>query len=180
MTTLLKSNIIAIIPARGGSKSIPKKNIIDFCGKPLIAWSIEQALGSKYIGKVYVTTDDKEISEVSRRFGATIIQRPIELATDMSSSEDALFHAISEIEMQTTIDAVVFLQATSPLRENQDIDNAMELFLREKVDSLFSAAVLEDFCIWENTGAGMRSVTFDYKNRGRRQDRKPTTGDEQN
>lgn len=166
-------NNISIIPARGGSKSIPKKNIIDFCGKPLIAWSIENALGSKYIKEVYVSTDDKEIADISRKYGASIIWRPDELATDTASSEEALLHAISKIESQKEIDIVVFLQATSPLREKDDIDNAIEKFFSEDSDSLFSAAVLEDFCIWEDTEKGVRGVSFDYLNRGRRQDRKP-------
>lgn len=166
-------NIISIIPARGGSKSIPKKNIIDFCGKPLIAWSIEQSLKSKYIRGVYVSTDDKEIVGISENYGAKIIRRPNELATDTSSSDEVLLHAISEIEKLGRIDLVIFLQATSPLREKDDIDNAIEKFFSEDSDSLFSAAVLEDFCIWEDTEKGMRGVSFDYLNRGRRQDRKP-------
>lgn len=166
-------NIVAIIPARGGSKSIPRKNIIDFCGKPLIAWSIEQALASKYISDVYVTTDNKEISNVSKAYGAKIIWRPHELATDTASSEDALLHAISNIEKTGKIDFVVFLQPTSPIRDTNDVDKAVEEFYSKKADSLFSAAVLEDFCIWEEANHGVRSITFDYKNRGRRQDRLP-------
>lgn len=167
------SNIVAIIPARGGSKSIPKKNIIDFCGKPLIGWSIQQTLESKCVREVYVTTDDKEIADVSHKYGARIIWRPVELATDTSSSESALLHAIDEIEKIHKVAVVVFLQATSPLREFIDIGKAVEIFFSENADSLFSAAVLEDFCVWENNNGNLKSVTFDYKNRGRRQDRKP-------
>ncbi len=167
------SNIVAIIPARGGSKSIPKKNAIDFCGKPLIAWSIEQALASKYIDDVYVTTDDDEIAGISRTYGAEIVLRPDHLATDLATSETALLHAISEIENKKGVDVVVFLQATSPIRETADIDNALEEFFAKNADSLFSASVLEDSCIWEVDGREFKSVTFDYKNRGRRQDRKP-------
>jgi len=166
-------NIITIIPARGGSKGIPKKNIIDFCGKPLISWTIGQASNSKYIKDVYVTTDDKEISDLSQRYGAKIIRRPAELATDTSSSEEALLHAIFEIEKHQNIDAVVFLQLTSPLREDDDIDKALEKFFLENADSLFSASTLEDFCMWKIADGKMESITFDYKNRGRRQDRKP-------
>ena len=165
--------IVAIILARGGSKSIPKKNIIDFCGKPLIAWTIEQTLQSKHIKEVYVSTEDKEIVDVSRKYGVRIIWRPAELATDTSSSESAILHAISEIGKSKKIDLVVFLQATSPLREENDIDNAIEKFISEQADSLFSASVLEDFCIWESINNELKSITFDYKNRGRRQDRKP-------
>lgn len=167
------SNIVAIIPARGGSKSIPKKNIINFCNKPLIAWSIQQALESKCIHEVYVTTDSTEIADVSRKYGAKIVWRPAELATDTSSSESALLHAIDEIEKIHKVDIVIFLQATSPLREFIDIDKAVEIFFSENADSLFSASVLEDFCVWENNNGELKSITFDYKNRGRRQDRKP-------
>jgi YrbI family 3-deoxy-D-manno-octulosonate 8-phosphate phosphatase len=168
------TNIVAIIPARGGSKAIPQKNIISFCGKPLIAWSIEAARSSRHVSDVYVTTDDAAIAEVSRRFGAKIIDRPAELATDTASSESALLHAISEIQKNKKIDAVVFLQATSPLRETSDVDQAIDVFLSEKADSLFSAALLEDFCLWgADDSDQIKSLNFDYKNRGRRQDRKP-------
>lgn len=167
-----QSKIIAIIPARGGSKSIPRKNIIDFCGKPLIAWSIEQACGSKYIHDVYVSTEDEEIARVSRQYGAKIIWRPLELAADTSSSEEALLHAISELEKTREIDVVVFLQATSPLREVGDIDTAIEDFFAKQADSLVSASI-QHFCVWGNEGGSLKSITFDYKNRGRRQDREP-------
>lgn len=167
------SYVIAIIPARGGSKAIPKKNIMNFCGKPLIAWSIEHAIKSKYVTDVYVTTDDPEIACISQKYGAKIIWRPAELATDTASTEEALLHAIAEIEREEKIDEVVFLQATSPVRESQDVEKALEKFFEEKADSLFSAAVLEDFCIWEIGQDNMKSITFDYKKRGRRQDRKP-------
>ncbi|OGL40570.1 MAG: hypothetical protein A2042_05310 [Candidatus Schekmanbacteria bacterium GWA2_38_11] len=169
----ITKNIITIIPARCGSKSIHRKNIIDFCGKPLIAWTIEHALKSRYVKGVYVTTESDEIENVSKRYGAEIIRRPTKLATDTSSSEEALLHVISEIEKYRQIDTIVFLQATSPLREEDDIDKALEKFFSEKADSLFSATMLEDFCLWEIINGKFKSVTFDYKNRGRRQDRKP-------
>ena len=171
------NNFVTIIPARGGSKSIPRKNIADFCGKPLIGWSIEQALGGRLVQSVWVSTDDSEIADTARRFGARIIERPAELATDTASSEDALIHAIDYIEKQdsqgATVDGVVFLQATSPLRETSDIDGAIEQFVSEKADSLFSAALLEDYCLWKEEDGTFTSFTFDYMNRGRRQDRKP-------
>ncbi len=165
--------VTAIIPARGGSKSIPQKNLVGFCGKPLITWSIEQALRSQHINEVYVTTDDKAIGKVSKQYGAKIIWRPKELATDTSSSEEALLHAMSEIEKKQGIDIVVFLQATSPLREGDDIDKAIRKFISEGADSLFSAAILEDFCVWQDQNGGLESLTYDYKNRGRRQERNP-------
>lgn len=166
-------SIIAIIPARGGSKGIPKKNTIDFYGQPLISRSIQQAKAAQHIKEVYVSTDDKEIAEVSENYGAKIIWRPAELATDTSSSEDALLHAVDQIEKQGGIDLVVFLQATSPLRDPEDIDGAIDKLITEGADSLFSAALLDDFCLWEFKDDKLRGLTFDPHNRGRRQDRKP-------
>jgi len=165
--------IVSIIPARGGSRSIPDKNIIDFCGKPLIAWTINQAVNSKYISDVFVSTDDEEISSVSSKYGAYVIKRPHEIATDLSSSEDALQHALSIIEKERKINTVVFLQATSPLRTTKDIDAAIELFNGKRGDSLFSASILGDFCVWSGQGEALESITFDYNNRGRRQERNP-------
>lgn len=162
---------IAIIPARAGSKGIHNKNIIDFCGKPLIAWSIEQAMQSKYIEAVYVSTDGEEIAETSEKYGAEIIWRPSELASDMASSESALIHAISVIKEKREIETVVFLQATSPIRLSEDIDNAVDMFIDNSYDSLFSMSVLEDYCIWKKTENELNSFTYDYQKRGRRQER---------
>lgn len=170
-----KLQIIAIIPARGGSKGIPKKNIIDFCGKPLITWSIEQALGSKYIKDVYISSDNKEILKIAKNAGAQTIIRPQKLAGDTSSSEETLLHAINYIQKSNKekIDIIVFLQATSPLRTSEDINNAMKLFISQKADSLFSAAVLEDFYIWNYQNEKLTSLNYDYRNRGIRQERTP-------
>ena len=164
--------IIAIIPARGGSKGIPKKNIINFLGKPLLAWSIEDAKSSRLISAVYVSTDDKEIAKVSRKYGAEVIWRPKEFSGDSSPSEDALKHAMNEVykaEPQK-IDYVVFLQATSPLREAKDIDNAIKKIISADADSLFSGAEIEDFYIWKKMGNKLVSFNYDYKKRKRRQD----------
>lgn len=168
-----KNNIVAIIPARGGSKSIPHKNIINFCGKPLVAWSIEQALASDLVDNVYVSTDDPKIARISKKYGSRVIRRPRTIAGDTSSSEEALLHAILQIEKKAKIDLVVFLQATSPIREKRDIDMAIEKALREKLDSLFSVTTFEDLTVWENINGVLNSLTFDYKNRRRRQDRAP-------
>jgi len=170
-----KLNIIAIILARSGSKGIPKKNIISFCGKPLLAWTIEQALGSRLTKDVYVSSDADDILNISKRCGAEIIRRPKGLALDNSSSEKALKHAITFVERNTgeQIGIVVFLQATSPIRTSEDIDNAIKLFISKKADSLFSAAILEDFCIWKYRNNKLVSLSYDYLNRGKRQDGQP-------
>jgi N-acylneuraminate cytidylyltransferase len=168
-------NIICIIPARGGSKGIPRKNLVEFCGKPLIQWSIEQAKGSNYIDHVYVSSDDEEILKVSQSTGAYIVRRPKYLATDTTSSDEAILHALKSIQehRQKNIDIVVFLQATSPVRISADIDKAVELFISQEADSLFSGSLLDDFCIWEIDKDQLRSITFDYKDRGTRQKRRP-------
>ncbi|MFZ3058098.1 MAG: acylneuraminate cytidylyltransferase, partial [Candidatus Methanoperedens sp.] len=164
-----------IIPARGGSKGITNKNIMDFCGKPLLAWSILQANQAKTVNAVYVTSDDETIMRVAEDFGAIPIKRPDELSTDTATSEAALLHALDHIEKQRTkkIDLVVFLQATSPLRESEDIDGAIQKLIDENADSLFSSARLEDFFIWQETEEGLKSLNFDYTRRLRRQDVKP-------
>ncbi len=167
-------NIVAIIPARGGSKEIPRKNLIDFCGKPLLAWSIQQAASASSIRAVYVSTDDDEIKQVALEYGAKVITRPKELAADTSSSESALKHAIADIEDGgEAVDLVVFLQATSPLRDWKDVEGAIQTLLKEKADSLFSAALLKDFCVWSQSDGGLQGLTFDPWNRGLRQNRKP-------
>lgn len=166
-------NIVCIIPARGGSKGIPKKNIIDVAGKPLVAWSIEQALKSKYLkNSVFISSDCDEILSVSKSYGAKTIKRPDDIADDKASSESALFHSIFEIEKQYgKIDLIVFLQATSPLRETKDIDNAIEELINKDLDSLFSASELEDFFIWTyDKNNSLTSLNYDFLNRKRRQE----------
>lgn len=165
--------IIAIIPARGGSKGIPDKNIIPFCGKPLLAWSIEQALNTRQISGVYVSTNDDRIAAVAREYGAEVIPRPDNLCQDTSTSEDALIHALDYLRSEQGLEpyAVAFLQATSPLRLPGDIDNAITQFGDEDADSLFSGVRFEDFLFWRRSDSEWISVNYDYKNRGRRQDR---------
>ncbi|WP_292369167.1 cytidylyltransferase domain-containing protein [Methanoregula sp. UBA64] len=132
----MKSKILAIIPARGGSKGIPQKNIKLLLGKPLIVWTIEQALLSEYIDRVFVSTDDPEIASVARDAGADIpFLRPKEFAQDNSPTSDAVIHALDVFEKAgESFDIIVLLEPTSPLRENRDIDNAIESFLRHSPD----------------------------------------------
>lgn len=162
---------LAIIPARGGSKAIPRKNVLPFCGHPLLAWSIAAARRCRGIAGVTVSTDDAEIAAVARRYGAGVVQRPAELATDTSPSEAALMHAVGAWAAEgRTPSTVVFLQATSPLRETTELDAALDQFAREGCDSLFSAAVPADLLLWEQRGDGLRSLNYDYQRRTRRQD----------
>lgn len=163
-----------IIPARAGSKGIPHKNLIELCGKPLIAWTVLQALRADCVSDVYVSTDGEEIATVSEQNGAKVIWRPESLSGDLASSESALEHAIGEIQKSNSFENVIFLQATSPLRTRNDIDQAYNVFLKGGYDSLFSMAVMDDYTLWSKDAKGeMQSISFDYRNRGRRQDRTP-------
>ena len=139
--------VIAIVLARGGSKGIPRKNVLDFCGKPLVAWSILQAQETPEIDKVYLSSDSAEILNVGKDYGAILIDRPEEFATDEASSESAVKHALSTLENQPEI--VVMLEPTAPLRMPGDLSNAINKFKEEKWDSGFSGAELEDFLIWK-------------------------------
>ncbi len=164
---------VAIIPARGGSKGLKEKNIYPVAGKPLLAWTVLQALASTSIERVFVSTDDEAIAKVASEYGAEVIVRPPELAGDKASSESAILHAVGVIERDYNmpLSTIVFLQATSPLRKQGDIDRAVELFFQEGADSLISVTRADDLTLWEFQDGKWGSVNFDYRNRGMRQDR---------
>ena len=164
-------NIVAVIPARGGSKGVPGKNIIQFCDRPLITWSIKQAIAASSVTSVWVSSDDEDILDVSTHAGAETIRRPMAISGDMSPSELAWKHAITKIEkVSQKIDLVVALQPTSPLREALDIDQAVKKFLVEGYDSLFSACAVEDRFVWsEDANGTLIPETYDFKNRKPRQ-----------
>jgi len=127
---------LGIIPARGGSKGIPKKNIKLLCGKPLIAYTIESALAS-VLDKVIVSTDCEEIAEVSRRYGAEVMMRPSELAKDTTPTLPVLKDVVDKLD--EIYDVVVTLQPTSPLRNRKHINEAIKIFENDyEVDSLVS------------------------------------------
>ena len=144
----MKNKYLAIIPARGGSKRLPRKNVLDLCGKPLIAWSIEAALKSKYISKVVVSSDDEEILNISSNFGVDIIKRPYELANDTATTFDAIKHTINNLEKY---DYIVLLQPTSPLRNENQIDEAIELLEEKKADAIVSVCEMDHSPLWSNT-----------------------------
>ena len=163
---------IAIIPARGGSKGIPGKNIRLVGGKPLLAWSIEQARSATQISRIFVSTDSSEIGDVARDFEAEVIERPPEISGDTATSESCLAHALDYLKARENLepDVVVFLQATSPLRDAADIQKALETLQRDQADSLFSACRGEGF-VWRVGKDGTpQSFTYDHQNRPRRQD----------
>lgn len=165
------SATVAIIPARGGSKGIPRKNLVDVCGKPLIAWSILQAKNARHVDSVWVTSDDDEILEVADSFGARPIRRPAEFSGDQASSESAWLHALEVIEAHDiAVDLVVAMQATSPIRESSDLDGGLQALREHGYDSLLSVAEVEDFFTWRlGDEGGAQSVNYDYRNRKRRQ-----------
>lgn len=144
----MNKTFLAIIPARGGSKRLPRKNILDLCGKPLISWSIEAALKSKYISKVVVSSDDEEILNISSNFGADIIKRPYELANDTATTFDAIKHTIDNLEKY---DYIILLQPTSPLRNVKHIDEAIELLEEKQADAIVSVCEMEHSPLWSNT-----------------------------
>lgn len=166
-----KTDILAIIPARGGSKGVARKNIRLLAGKPLIAHTIEHSLQSRLVNRTVVSTDNAEITKVAKQYGAEVVLRPPELATDTAGSEPALLHALSFLEQTEGYkpSLVVFLQATSPLRQPDDIDNAIETLNASKADSLFSCCSSHNF-YWRQENDQVVSVNYDYRNRSRRQD----------
>lgn len=167
----MPGSTVAIIPARGGSKGVRRKNVRPLCGEPLVAHSIRHALQSSQVDETYVTTDDDEIAEVSLAAGARIIKRPPELSGDRASSESAIIHAMDEIEKErgAALELVAFLQCTSPIRRPEDIDRAIELLKTESADSLLSVVETHRF-FWSESDGQMQSLNYDYRNRRRRQD----------
>lgn len=138
----MTKKVLAIIPARGGSKGLPRKNLLNLAGKTLIAWTIEASLGSKYITKTIVSSDSDEILEVAKRYGSMLLKRPDKFATDTSSSEVVVKHALENVEEE--FEYIVLLQPTSPLRDTNDIDSAFE-----KLFSLDATALIS-VCEYDN------------------------------
>jgi N-acylneuraminate cytidylyltransferase len=145
---MLYKKIHAIILARGGSKGIKKKNLFLINKKPLIYWSIKKCLESRKIYKTWVSSDDKLILETAKKYGAKIIKRPKKLSSDQSSSDSAWEHAIKYIKKNNDIDVVIGVQPTSPIRSNNDFDDALKKFFFNKYDSMFSASNFETFFSW--------------------------------
>lgn len=172
--------VIALIPARGGSKGLPGKNIRPLCGRPLIAWSIDKALKSRHLDRVVVSTDDPEIARVAREHGAEVpFLRPAELATDSASTYDVIRHALAHYRDRhgEEFDYTVLLEPTSPLREDDDIDRAL-LALHERsadYDSIVSLGrVTEHPSIMKRlAGQGFEPFCPELAQTTRRQDNAP-------
>lgn len=166
----MKKNILCVIPARGGSKRIPDKNILPLAGKPLITHSIEHARQSKFIRKIVVSTDDPRIAKISERCGAEVIKRPNSISGDHASSESAIKHVIEQVESGGFYpDLIVFLQCTSPIRDAHDVDAAIKILYKKNADSLLSVCRNERF-LWRPVRGSMCPVNYDYLRRPRDQD----------
>jgi YrbI family 3-deoxy-D-manno-octulosonate 8-phosphate phosphatase len=169
------SKILAVIPARGGSKGIPRKNVRPIGGKPLLGWIIGAARTSKRVDRVAVSTDDAEIASVAHRFGAEVIERPDSLSGDSASSELALLHALDFLRRSEGYepDVLVFLQCTSPLTASEDIDGAIEAMEREGADTAVAVVPFHYF-LWrrDDSGDGL-GINHEKRVRLLRQDRDP-------
>jgi CMP-N-acetylneuraminic acid synthetase len=140
------SKYLAIIPARAGSKRLPNKNMLELEGKPLVAWSIEAALNSRYIDKVLVTSDDQNILNLSKKYKVDAVNRPKRLSSDTSTTYDVVEHALSLQE--EGFEYVVLLQPTSPLRTEKHIDEAVKLLEIKNADAVISVCEVEHPVQW--------------------------------
>jgi len=157
-----RTEILAIVPARGGSKGIPGKNLVPLAGKPLLVHTLDQANASPLIRRLVVSTDSVEIAAVAKESGAEVILRPSEISGDEAPSESALLHCVDSLKASEEYepDLVVFLQATSPIRRAGDIDRAIKTLREGGYDSVFSASPTHGF-VWELQGAN-GPVPLDY------------------
>jgi len=164
--------ILAVIPARGGSKGIPRKNLRRILGVPLVTHSIRHAQESVLVDHVIVSTDDDEIVGVSSAAGADVVRRPPEIAGDTASSESALLHALDVLadRQMEEPELVVFLQATSPVRRPDHIDGAIRLLWDGDYDSVFSSSPNHGF-VWEvQDGEDPVPLTYEPSHRPMRQE----------
>ncbi|MCK1483028.1 MULTISPECIES: acylneuraminate cytidylyltransferase family protein [unclassified Bradyrhizobium] len=161
---------LAVIAARGGSKGIPHKNLLDLCGKPLIAWTVEQARAARGVDVVAVSSDSDSIIAAAEAAGAIGVRRPEDISGDLASSESAWLHALNAIdERMGRFERIVALQATSPIRQSSDIEDALSTFDRDHLDSLLSVCEVEDYFNWRIGASGPEPINYDYRNRRMRQ-----------
>jgi len=165
--------VLAVIPARCGSKGLPRKNIRNLCGKPLIAWTIEEAKKSNYIDKIIVSTEDREIANISKKYGAEIpFIRPKELASNTAKGIDVIKHAINYFKEEFKI--IILLQPTSPLRTVEDINNAFKEFIRKRrAKAIVSVCELDHPIQWSNSlpdNLNMSNfINYSIKNKNRQE-----------
>lgn len=164
--------VLAIIPARGGSKGIPGKNIKMLSGKPLIAHTILASLKSKYITRTVLSTEDNNIKQVALEYGSEVVDRPLELAQDETKTAPVMLHVLSELEKQGyKPDVTILLQATCPLRTEKEIDEAFELFEKDYCDSVFAVKKLgTTHAKWKMLYDGKMESLYNFRERPRRQE----------
>jgi N-acylneuraminate cytidylyltransferase len=160
---------VALIPARSGSIGIPEKNIKLIAGKPLIAWSIEQAISSKLIDDIFVSTNSKKIARISQKYGAKVpFLRPQNISGSKASTESAVEHFCEFLdEKELKYENILLIQCTSPMRAHERFDSAIQYFQQESLDSLIPVAESHRFT-WKNFNKP--NSDYDFRNRPRRQD----------
>lgn len=167
----MDKKIVAFIPVRGGSKSIPLKNIREMNGQPLVYWTIDAAVNCQYIDEVYVSTDSDQIHDIVSKYNKknahklTCIGRSKETATDTATTESAMLEFANHYDF----DSIVLIQATSPLLEAEDLERAIKKYNQENYDSLLSLVRQKRF-IWEENEQEVKPKNYDVFNRPRRQD----------
>ncbi len=144
-----KPTFFSIIPARGGSKRLPNKNILPLAGKPLICYTVEASLQTNRIEKTIVTTDSDQIIDIVKDYDIDIIKRPDYLATDTATTNDVILHVLSTLQNQP--DFIILLQPTSPLRNTRHINEAIDLLLSKNADAIVSVCEMDHSPLWANT-----------------------------
>jgi YrbI family 3-deoxy-D-manno-octulosonate 8-phosphate phosphatase len=168
-------SVLAIIPARGGSKGIPRKNVVELAGRPLVAHTIATARAAASVDRVVVSTDDDEITPVSRRFGAEVVRRPADISGDEASSEQALLHVLDHLEREEGYEAdlVVFLQCTAPLTAPEDVDGTVRALVDAGADSALAVTPFHYFVWRRGEDGGAVGINHDPRERLLRQQREP-------
>jgi CMP-N-acetylneuraminic acid synthetase len=166
---------VVVIPARGGSKGLPRKNLRIVGGLPLVGYAVRAALAAKKVDKVVVSTDDDEIATVAAGFGTEVVERPADLAHDAIMPEPAVIHALDQLRATEGHDPelTVLLQATAPLVEAADIDGVIEMLRREKADCAFAAAPFPYFLWRKDSDGAVTAVNHDQSVRLPRQSLPP-------
>ena len=160
------STVLTVIPARGGSKEIPKKNLAQVYGQPLLWWTIEAVKAATEKLFLVVTTDDSEIAKFAGSMGALVVDRPAELATDTSPTEDAVMHVLDTLSPTKAFETVMLLQATSPVRRQGTLDRALAQYWSSGVDSLVGVVSSSPF-LWRGP-LNHASAYYDVNARPRR------------
>lgn len=159
---------LAVVPARGGSKGVPRKNLQPVAGRPLLAWTLEAVAQAQTAFRLVVSTDDDDIASVARGLGSEVVQRPAELATDVAPTEPALLHVLDELDGAGDADHILLLQATSPIRRPGTLDRAWEAYRAGDADSLVGVVPVAPF-LWRGPLSAATPL-YDPLRRPRRQD----------